>query len=250
MPMTPDRPMDVPFDEMDEQLDGAAVALVGDDDVPAWLRPMIRRSLGGPLPGMLDRAARRREGGSRQSAVLMLLSDGVPGGVSGGGAHSGPDLLLTQRASTMRTHAGQPAFPGGALDRGEDAVAAALREGFEETGVDPASVTPLVLMPRLYLPRSEFVVQPVLAYWHTPGPVAPVDPAETELVARVPIAALAAPAHRLHVSWGSYVGPAFEVADMLVWGFTAAIIDALLDLGGWNRPWEFPDTRTVDVTDA
>lgn len=238
--MTPDRPLDVQLDALDDQLDAAAVALVGEDAVPAWLRPMIRRSLGGPLPGMLDRAARRRQSGGRQSAVLMLLSDGVPG--------SGPDLLLTQRASTLRQHAGQPAFPGGALDGDEDAVAAALREGQEETGVDPNSVTPLVLMPRLYLPRSEFVVQPVLAYWHTPGPVAPVDPAETASVARVPIAALADPARRLHVGWGSYVGPGFEVADMLVWGFTAAIVDALLDLGGWTVPWEFPHTRTVDLS--
>lgn len=238
-PEAPDAP-DAP-EAPDAQLDAAAVPLVGDRDVPPWLRPMIRRSLGGPLPGMLDRAARTRQGGKRQSAVLMLLSDGVSD-------TSGPDLLLTQRASTLRTHAGQPAFPGGAIDAGEDAVAAALREGHEETGLDPASVTPLVLMPRLYLPRSEFVVQPVLAYWHSPGPVAPVDPAETALVARVPIADLTDPAHRVWGSWGTFVGPAFEVAGMLVWGFTAAIVDALLDLGGWTVPWEFPHTRTVDLS--
>ncbi len=221
--------------------DPAAVPLVGDDAVPSWLRPMIRRSLGGPLPGILDSAARREGAGGRESAVLMLLSDGAT-------AASGPDLLLTQRASTMRTHAGQPAFPGGVLDLGEDAVAAALREGFEETGVDPAAVTPLVLMPRLHLPRSEFVVQPVLAHWHTPGPVFPKDPAETALVARVPIADLAAPPNRLTVSWGTYVGPAFEVADMLVWGFTAAIVDALLELGGWTLPWQSAHTRNVDLS--
>ncbi len=231
----------VPGDPLDAQLDTAAIPLVGDEDVPGWLRPMIRRSLGGPLPGMLDRAARLRQGGNRQSAVLMLLSDGVS-------ESSGPDLLLTQRAATLRTHAGQPAFPGGALDVGEDAVAAALREGHEETGLDPASVQPLVLMPRLYLPRSEFVVQPVLAYWHTPGPVAPVDPAETALVARVPIAELADPANRVWGAWGSFVGPAFDVAGMLVWGFTGAIVDALLDLGGWTVPWEFPHTRTIDLS--
>ena len=81
-------------------------------------------------------------------------------------------------------------------------------------------MTPLVLMPRLYLPPSEFLVQPVLAYWHRPGPVAPVDPAETAVVARVPIADLADPANRVRCGTGASSAPAFEVAGMLVWGFT------------------------------
>jgi 8-oxo-dGTP pyrophosphatase MutT (NUDIX family) len=221
----------------EDQLDPSAYALVTDDQVPAWLRPVIRRSLDGPLPGLLDRAARRRQAGNRQSAVLMLLGEGP----------TGPDLLLTQRASTLRTHAGQPAFPGGAIDPGEDAVAAALREGQEETGVDPSSVQPLVLMPRLYLPASEFVVQPVLAYWRNPGPVRAVDPAETATVARVPIDTLADPANRVKVRLGDFEGPGFRVADMLVWGFTAFLVEALLQLGGWEIAWEFDHTTVVEL---
>ncbi len=140
----------------------------------------------------------------------------------------------------MRSHAGQPAFPGGANDPGEDAVAAALREGQEETGLQPDSVLPVGLFPELYLPPSGFLVRPVLAYWREPGEVSPVDPAETAVVARVPVADLVDPANRGTVRHPSgFVGPAFQVADLLVWGFTAGLVDALLDprrLGGAVGP--------------
>ena len=57
-------------------------------------------------------------------------------------------------------------------------------------------------------------------------------------MARLPIADLADPARRLRVRHPSgYVGPAFRARGMLVWGFTAGILSALLDMGGWARPW-------------
>ena len=62
-----------------------------------------------------------------------------------------------------------PPFPAAPIDPGEDAIAAALREGMEETGLDPASVLPVALFPELYLPPSGFLVSPVLAYWRDPG---------------------------------------------------------------------------------
>ena len=51
-----------------------------------------------------------------------------------------PGLILTVRREHMRTHAGQVAFPGGRIDPGEDATAAALREAWEELGLDPNEV--------------------------------------------------------------------------------------------------------------
>lgn len=204
--------------------------LVADTHLPGWLRPLVSRIDGATTDDVLP--FRMRFGPvRRRSAVLILLAEGP----------EGPDLLLTARAATLRSHAGQPAFPGGASDPGEDPIATALRESWEETGVDPASVRPAALLPDLYLMPSEYLVSPVLAYWPDPGPVAPVDPAETAAVARVPISALADPGHRGRVRHPSgYTGPAFEVADMLVWGFTAGVIDGLLDLAGWSRPWD-PD---------
>jgi 8-oxo-dGTP pyrophosphatase MutT (NUDIX family) len=172
-------------------------------------------------------------GGARPAAVLILFGDGP----------DGPDVLVTERAADLRWHAGQPAFPGGGADPADASPAdTALREAREEVGLDPACVEVLRTTRPLYLPPSNFLVTPVLAWWHTPCPVASVDPGETSSVARVRISELADPDNRLllrHPQSG-YVGPAFRVRGMLVWGFTAGLLDALLRLGGWERPWRSP----------
>jgi len=176
--------------------------------------------------------------GGRASAVLVLLGEQPP---------HGPDVLILQRAATLRTHPGQPAFPGGAADPGDaDAAATALREAHEEVGLDPASVTVLAQLPRLWIPVSDFVVTPVLAWWHQPHPVHPREPAEVAHVARLPIAELVDPANRVLVRHPSgWIGPAFEARGMLVWGFTAGVLAALLEMAGWARPW--PEDRVVEL---
>jgi len=203
--------------------------LVDDDELPGWLRRLVAGVDNAELPGPIHNFTLDVPADARRGSVLMLFGDGP----------HGPDLLLTERAATMRSHAGQPAFPGGSNDPGEDAVTAALREGFEETGLLPSSVLPVALLPELYLPPSGFLVRPVLGYWREPGAVYAVDPAETAAVARVPVSDLVDPANRGVVKHPSgYVGPAFQVADLLVWGFTAGLVDVLLELGGWSVPWD------------
>ncbi|MGI9000037.1 MAG: NUDIX hydrolase [Pseudonocardia sp.] len=167
----------------------------------------------------------------RRAAVLVLLADN---------AVHGPDVLLVKRASTLREHAGQVAFPGGGAEPGDgDPVATALREAEEETGLEPSGVAALTLLPELYVPPSGFVVTPVLAHWERPSAVHAVDQGETAAVVRVPLAALADPANRLRVAHPSgFTGPAFAVTGLLVWGFTGGLLSALLDLGGWARPWD------------
>lgn len=205
---------------------------------PAWLRRLADEA-----PAMrVDRGLRPPPDGGRRSAVLILFGE----------TERGPDLLFIQRAATLRNHAGQPAFPGGAIDLadgdpdGEGPVWAARREAAEETGLDPSGVDVLTTLPDLYVWRSGFRVTPVLAWWRAPSEVAPGDPAEVASVARVPVHDLADPANRATVHHPSgYTGPAFLVADMLVWGFTGGIVEALLDLGGWSRPWDH--TRMVDL---
>ena len=197
------------------------------DGLPDWLQPVARAAVS-VRPEQLSGFLPPAEGG-REGAVLMLFGEG----------DSGPDVLLIERAHDMRSHAGQMAFPGGAVDPEDaDAVAAALREAVEETGLDPAGVEVFATLPALFLPPSGFVVTPVLAWWRSPGAVSAVDPREVASVHRVPLRDLLDPVNRLRVRHPSgYVGAAFRLGDLLVWGFTAGLLDRLLRLAGWEQPW-------------
>ncbi len=197
--------------------------------LPSWWEPLRTRVADSKTEDFTRMVA--PPAGGRASAVLILFGENDSGS---------PDILLLQRAADMRNHAGQPAFPGGATDPGEtDPVVTALREANEEVGLDPASVDVELTMPPLWIPVSNFLVTPVLAWWRAPHPVAPVDPAEVASVTRVPIAELAEPANRVRVRHPSgWIGPAFRAGDMLIWGFTAGILSVLLDLGGWTQPWD------------
>jgi 8-oxo-dGTP pyrophosphatase MutT (NUDIX family) len=170
---------------------------------------------------------------------------------SGGGLPDDADLLVTVRASTLRHHAGQAAFPGGAADAGDEGpIHTALREANEETGIDTGRLQPLATLEKMFIPPSGFHVIPVLAYSPDPGPVAVVDESETAMVARVPVRAFINPDNRLMVyrkeNTRRLAGPAFLLNEMLVWGFTGQVISAMLDVAGWGVPWNTDDVRELD----
>ena len=211
------------------------------DGLPGWLAP-VRDAAERVQPHQLSRFLPPAEGG-RRSAVLVLFGEGP----------HGPDLLLIERSRSLRSHAGQPSFPGGALDpqdgdpHGTGPVNAALREAQEETGLDPSGVQVFGVLPDLYIPVSDFVVTPVLGWWREPSPVSPGDPAEVAAVFRVPVAELTAPERRARLRHPSgFRGPAFLVEDRLVWGFTAGVIDRILHYSGLERPWD--RTREIDLS--
>jgi len=210
---------------------------VAASQLPTWLRPLAAAAAV-VTPEQLSRFLPPDEGG-RESSVLILIGD----------SGTGPDLLLIERAAQMRSHAGQPAFPGGAQDPGDrDAVAVALREAQEETGLDPSGVEVFATLPQLFLPPSGFVVTPVLGWWRTPTPVHAAAPAEVAAVHRVPVAELVDPANRLRVRHPSgFVGPAFDVRGMLVWGFTGGLLDRVLALAGWERAWDASRIEPIET---
>jgi 8-oxo-dGTP pyrophosphatase MutT (NUDIX family) len=214
--------------------------LVEPSEVPDWLQPLVVASA--ELPTALLRRIPAPPTGGRPAAVLMLF------GEDGMGPGTGPDVLLLRRSDGLPSHPGQVAFPGGAVDATDDStVAAALREASEEVGLDPSGVRPVALFPELFISPSGFVVTPVLGHWVTPSAVSAVDPAETAAVVRVPVSMLTDPANRFCVRHPSgWVGPAFALPDMLVWGFTAGLLAELIALAGWTQPWDESDVRELD----
>jgi 8-oxo-dGTP pyrophosphatase MutT (NUDIX family) len=207
--------------------------------IPDWLvriRDAALTITGSDLTSFLP----PEDAGARPGAVLMLFGEG----------DRGPDLLLTERAHDMRSHPGQVSFPGGKVDdTDESPTAAALREAEEEEGLDPAGVEVLATLPELWLPPSNFAVTPVVAWWREESPVGVVDPREVHAGFREPLDELLDPAHRITVTLPvGYSSPGFLIGDdkdLILWGFTAGLINKLFDYVGLTREWDTSVTREL-----
>ena len=149
------------------------------------------------------------------AAVLIAVTD-----------RPDPGIILTVRRETMRTHAGQVAFPGGRIDPGEDAVAAAVREAWEELELDPAAVqTVAVLDP--YRTITNYCVTPVLAA--IPGDLS-LSPHDREVADwfEAPLGHLMNPANHLlrSVLFDGAERHYYEIPweGRKIWGATAAML--------------------------
>ncbi|MEZ4410376.1 MAG: CoA pyrophosphatase [Polyangiales bacterium] len=178
-------------------------ALVTPDRVRLALASRDRDALEGPEP--------------RAAVLVPLLSRGGE-----------PSVLLTRRASHLRHHAGQYAFPGGRSDPGDlDAVSTALREAREEVGLAPEAVDVLGLLDDQPT-TSRFVVTPVVGW--IPHPYAyTVSDAEVALAVELPLAPfLEAPASRaMEFEGRPREVLAYEVDGHFVWGATARMLRGL-----------------------
>jgi len=152
-------------------------------------------------------------------------------------------VVLTRRSAELRTHRGQVSFPGGRMDKGEDASGAALREAREEIGLDSGAVRIVGwLHPLFTLNATSFVLPVVGVLSGRPSVVA--NPDEVARVFDVELADLVGDGAFREETWDPYeawstTGPQarriwfFDVAEERVWGATARILHelALLTLG-------------------
>jgi len=184
----------------------------------------LRLALAGYVP-------RRRPAGSlRRAAVLVpiLVSPGA-----------GPEVLFLVRPTTLTSHSGQVAFPGGHIDPGDASpAAAALREAEEELGIArgrPEIIGELDDMNT----HTGFHVTPIVALIETPLVLVP-SPAEVASHFKVPLARLADPAERRTIRGlnrpdaaraGSELRLYFWVrTPATIWGVTGHILTNLLSV--------------------
>lgn len=159
------------------------------------------------------------------AAVLVAVTD-----------RAEPGVILTERAQGLRRHAGQIAFPGGRVDPGEDAVAAALREAEEEVAIPRAAVEVVGVADR-YRTVTQYEVTPVIGIVPPDLPLVPSE-AEVASVFEAPLAFLLDGANHRQATrdWQGRERHYYEIiwGDRRIWGATAAMIVNLARRLRWS----------------
>ncbi len=158
----------------------------------------------------------------RASAVLVLLGETD---------HDGPDVLILQRAATMRSHAGQPAFPGGASDPGDaDAAATALREAQEEVGLPRDHVELIGALQPTPTFVTNYAIYPFVGMIDPGFAWIPQDTEVAEVLELALDDVRAGFGRRRIVRRGMpFRTDTYQVGDHVIWGATARIVADLLD---------------------
>jgi len=174
---------------------------------------MLRYTLGSHYPS------------ARNASVLVGLFD----------QNNETHVAFIRRASTLRAHSGEIAFPGGAADVSDvSPIVTALREAQEEIGLDPSRVEVLGIMPPVFTVVSNFLITPVVAYLpEGPGKLQ-LQMSEVAEIILLPLQGLADPAIYHTEQWMRDNVPHtvyfFDYASYRIWGATARMLNTLLEL--------------------
>jgi len=146
-----------------------------------------------------------------------------------------PHVLFTRRTAHLSSHAGQISFPGGRIDPGDsNAADAALRETWEEVGIDPNDIA-LVSRLDTYVTRTGFEISPIVGFLDPPLSLT-LNPNEVAEAFEVPLSFLLDPANlrkdQMEFSGQKRVFYAFPYKDYYIWGATAGILVNLMEILG------------------
>lgn len=192
------------------------------NDVILTLRKRLERIQ--HAESMID-AQQKQYPSARNAAVLITLFD----------KDEETYISFIRRASTLRSHSGEIAFPGGASDISDvSPIVTALREAHEEIGLASSRVEVLGIMPSVFTVVSNFLITPVVAFLpEGPGPLQ-LQESEVSEIIFLPLKDLANPAIYHTEQWVRdnvpHIVSFFDYGDYRIWGATAHMLMMLLEL--------------------
>jgi 8-oxo-dGTP pyrophosphatase MutT (NUDIX family) len=161
----------------------------------------------------------------RQAAVLLPLFQSA----------SDYHIVFTKRTDTLKHHKGQVSFPGGSFEPADgDLLTTALRESYEEVGIQPNHVRILGRLDDLATFSTPFTISPFVGLIPYPYPFRP-NPLEVAMVFDVPVSVLADPSVgcsyvRARDDGATIIDYEFHIDGHVIWGATARIVRHLLTL--------------------
>ena len=162
---------------------------------------------------------------ARKAAVLICLFE----------QDAAPHLLFIRRATTLRSHSGEIAFPGGSVEPADASTAfTALREAQEEIGLDPSRVELVGIMPPVFTVVSNFLITPVVGYLPRGLGELRLQASEVDELLLFPLEGLMNPAIYHTEEWtrGGVARTVYfyDYGPYRIWGATARMLNALLEL--------------------
>ncbi|MFM7668657.1 MAG: NUDIX hydrolase [Bacteroidota bacterium] len=144
-----------------------------------------------------------------------------------------PRLILIERPQTMRKHAGQIAFPGGKKDEEDkDLIETALRESYEEIGINPGNLNPIGSLSVVYIPVSNYLVHSFV-FTHNEKPDLLINPDEVSQIVEVKLSELLKSESKsvsdIELQNGIKIknAPCFSIQNKIIWGATSILLNEL-----------------------